>query len=307
MQLERHVADFVQKQRAAIGLLKAAAAHGLRAGKSAALVAEEFALQQVFGDGSGVDGHKRAIGARGMLVQRARHQLFAGAGFAGDHHRDVALAQAADGTEHVLHGGRLAQHFGRLGHALFADLFALAFFHRAADQLHRLGQIKRLGQVFKGAALEGAHRAVQVRERRHDDDGQAGVLGFDFFEQVQAGASGHADIAHQDLRAFIVCRSAQRRQYIARIGKAAGRQVLPQQCLLQHEADGLVIIYDPNRLHVVGTLVSLSVCYGNGIRILKSVRPGTLSTSISPWCCCTKVCANVSPSPEPPSLPDTSG
>jgi hypothetical protein len=28
--------------------------------------------------------------------------------------------------------------------------------------------------------------------------------------------------------------------------------MLAQQRLLQHEADGLVIIYDPNRLHVVG-------------------------------------------------------
>jgi hypothetical protein len=40
---------------------------------------------------------------------------------------------------------------------------------------------------------------------------------------------------------------------------------------------------------------------------LETVRPGTLSHSIVPWCCCTKVCASVSPSPEPPSRPDTSG
>jgi hypothetical protein len=90
-----------------------------------------------------------------MLVQRARHQLLAGAGFAGDQHRDVALAQAADGAEHVLHGRRLAQHLGRRGHALLGHLLALAFLDGAADQLHRLGQVEGLGQVFEGAALEG--------------------------------------------------------------------------------------------------------------------------------------------------------
>jgi hypothetical protein len=46
---------------------------------------------------------------------------------------------------------------------------------------------------------------------------------------------------------------------------------------------------------------------GKGIKILKSVCPGALSTSIVPWCCCTKVCANVRPKPEPPSRPDTRG
>ena len=47
--------------------------------------------------------------------------------------------------------------------------------------------------------------------------------------------------------------------------------------------------------------------YGKGIRILKSVCPGTLSHSISPWCCWTKVCASVNPRPEPPSRPETRG
>ena len=34
---------------------------------------------------------------------------------------------------------------------------------------------------------------------------------------------------------------------------------------------------------------------------------GTLSHSIRPWCCCTHACASVSPRPDPPSRPDTSG
>ena len=53
--------------------------------------------------------------------------------------------------------------------------------------------------------------------------------------------------------------------------------------------------------------VGYSLAYGKGRTILKSVYPGRLSHSITPRCCCTKVCAKVSPSPLPPSLPDTSG
>ena len=45
LQVRRHVADLVEEQRAALGLLEAAAAHRLRAGEGAALVAEELATR----------------------------------------------------------------------------------------------------------------------------------------------------------------------------------------------------------------------------------------------------------------------
>jgi hypothetical protein len=166
-------------------------------------------------------------------------------------HRDVALAQAADGAEHVLHRRRLPQHLGRRAHALLGHFLALAFLHRAADQLHRLGQIEGLGQVLEGAALEGRHGAVQVGERRHDDHGQAGQLFLDLAQQVQARAPRHADVADQDLRAVLVG-GFQRLEHFAGVGEAAGGKVIAQQGLLQHEADGLVIINDPDRLHGAG-------------------------------------------------------
>jgi hypothetical protein len=135
-------------------------------------------------------------------VQRARHQLLAGAALAGDQHRDLALAEPADGAEHVLHGRRLAQHLGGQGLRACAPrgVLALAFLHGAADQLHRLGQVEGLGQVLEGAALEGRDGAVEVGEGRHDDDRQAGQLGLDLGQQVQTAAAGHADVADQHLR-----------------------------------------------------------------------------------------------------------
>ena len=45
LQLKRHVANFIQEQGAAIGLLKTSAPLALRARESAPLVAEQFALE----------------------------------------------------------------------------------------------------------------------------------------------------------------------------------------------------------------------------------------------------------------------
>jgi hypothetical protein len=77
LQIGRHVADFVEKERAAFGLLEAPAALRLRAGKRAALVAEQLGFKQIFRNGRGVDGDERLAGTRAVAMQGARHQLLA--------------------------------------------------------------------------------------------------------------------------------------------------------------------------------------------------------------------------------------
>ena len=87
LQLGGHVADFIQEERAAFGLLEAPAALLLRAGEGAALVAEELGLEQVLRHRRGIDGDKGLRRACAMSVQRARHELLAGARLPGDEHR----------------------------------------------------------------------------------------------------------------------------------------------------------------------------------------------------------------------------
>ena len=65
LQFGRHVADFVQEQRAAVGLLEAAVPLGGGAGKGAALMAEEFGLQQVLGNGGGIERDERPASRAG--------------------------------------------------------------------------------------------------------------------------------------------------------------------------------------------------------------------------------------------------
>src|SRR5204862_2673875 len=71
----------------AVRALEAAGAPTGRRGERAFLVAEDFALEQGFGNRRAVDGEERERRARTQLMDRLRHQLVAGARLAGDEHR----------------------------------------------------------------------------------------------------------------------------------------------------------------------------------------------------------------------------
>src|SRR2546428_10242038 len=78
------LADLVQEDRAAIGLLEVALTVGDGAGEAALHVAEQLALEQLGRDGGHVDGHERSGGARAQAMDGAREQLLAGARLAGE-------------------------------------------------------------------------------------------------------------------------------------------------------------------------------------------------------------------------------
>ena len=87
---QRQLGDFVEEQRAAVGGLEQARLVGMGAGEAALLVAEELAFHQLGGDRAAVDRHERPGRARALLVDRARDQFLADAGFAGDVDRRLA-------------------------------------------------------------------------------------------------------------------------------------------------------------------------------------------------------------------------
>src|SRR6185369_170489 len=300
LQVERHVADLVEEERAAVGLLKAAAPRRLRTGERAALVAEELRLEQVLRDRRGVDRDERAARARAVLVQRVGDEFLAGPRLAGDEDGDDALAQAPDRTEDVLHRRRLPEDLRHLGGNGVAGAFVQALLDGATNEVDRLRDVEGLGQVVERAALERAHRAVEVRVRGHDDDRQVAMLRLDRVEQVDPRSARHADVGHQDLRLAVL----ERGQDIARVREAAHRELLAGERLLEHEADRLVVVHDPDRFHPCPFVRSVQL---KGMTILKTVRPGSLSNSTVPWCCWMKVRASVSPRPDPPSRPETRG
>ena len=64
LQIKRHIADFVEKKRAAVGRLNQADfAFAFGAGKAARGIAVKLAFNQIFGNGGAVYRNKRRIGA----------------------------------------------------------------------------------------------------------------------------------------------------------------------------------------------------------------------------------------------------
>src|SRR2546423_4440912 len=110
-------------------------------------------------------------------------------------------------------------------------------------------------------------------------------------QELEAREAGHADVRDQHLGSA----AGEGVERILSGGERVEGDAFSRECLLDHPADGTIVVDDPDRFHVSGS------------RILNIVRPGRDSNSMTPWWYWTNVCASESPKPVPPSLPDTSG
>ena len=70
-----HFGDFVEQQRAAVGLLEFADAPRDRAGEGALLVAEQLGFEQSFGNGGAIDADERLLGAVRSARARSAPEL----------------------------------------------------------------------------------------------------------------------------------------------------------------------------------------------------------------------------------------
>ncbi len=148
--IQRNFADLVEKQRAAIGEFESPDAIAHRAGEGAADVAEEFAFEQFARDRRAIDPDQRPVAAAARLVDGARDQFLAGAGFAGDHHGCRRRRHQLDLAQRLLDRLALPDDAARIG--LDADfLLQVGVF-----QLQPLAQAVDLGerrmQFFVGLA-----------------------------------------------------------------------------------------------------------------------------------------------------------
>ena len=89
LQFQRHVADFVQKQRSLMRQLKASDGRVQGAGVGSALMAEQFAFKQPARNGGAVQRHKWFVPARALVVDSSGNEFFAGSGLALDQHSGV--------------------------------------------------------------------------------------------------------------------------------------------------------------------------------------------------------------------------
>ena len=80
------LADFIEQQGAALRRLEPAGMALYRAGKRPFFMAEQLRFRQAFAERAAVDGQKRPVAARAMVMQVAGDDLLTGAGFADNQH-----------------------------------------------------------------------------------------------------------------------------------------------------------------------------------------------------------------------------
>ena len=205
-----HVADFVEEQRAAVGLLEAADALAVGAGERALLVAEQFGLEQVFLQGRAVHLDEVARRAQRVAMDRAGDQLLAGAGLAAHQHGRIALGDLAHDAEDVLQRGAAADDpLEVVGLLLFVtevvELVAKALqLQRLVDLDLHLLDFERLLHVVEGAVLHRLDGGVDRPERGHQDERRGRVQRFRRAQHVEPVGAAHLQIADDDIEVAFV-------------------------------------------------------------------------------------------------------
>ena len=109
LNVERQVADLVEKDRRVVRELEASDLSRQRSGERALLAAEQFALDERARNRRAVDAHHDAAVARALFVNLRRDELLAGSGFAEQQHRRVGGGNLARLLEHPLDGSGLVR------------------------------------------------------------------------------------------------------------------------------------------------------------------------------------------------------
>ena len=198
-----HVADFVQEKGATIALLKFAdALHG-GAGEGAAFVTEEFAFEELFGDGGAIDSEERLGAAIRVVINGAGDKFFAGAAFAGDESGGIGGGQLTDNFEHLLHALATANDalfvvFGFEKRLIRDDLLHVTRgLEGVGDNFFEFWDVERLKEIIVGAKLHGLDGGLRGAVGGHEDDQQLGVDLADAAKGFEAGNAAHANV-HQD-------------------------------------------------------------------------------------------------------------
>ena len=152
---ERHVADLVQEDRAAIGRLEQPLVRLHRAAERAARMAEELGFEQRLGNRPAVDGDERLVAARARPVDRAGQELLARSRVAEDQHARIGIGDAARLPQQVLHlraprddaGAPFAGGFRSVARGVPRER------HCRRDLLQQLLAVERLGEEPEYAAL----------------------------------------------------------------------------------------------------------------------------------------------------------
>ena len=175
LQVQRNIANFIEEERSAVGLLKLAHMVRVRICESALDVAEQFALKQRFSNRTSIHRHHRLAAAQALSMYFARQHILAGAIFAGDENRGIGGCNFINGFPDGCHRlGRAPEH------RFFASLRMTGF------PPHRLP-----GLVPSGG--QSGHQLLIV-PRLHDEIERSAL--HSFYSQLDIGVCGEQHHLH---------------------------------------------------------------------------------------------------------------
>ncbi len=222
--------------------------------------------------------------ALAVIVQRARHQLLAGAGLAVDHHRQVGGREPGDGAVDLLHRRAAADQRqasssdGSAGLAWAAS--ETGCFSARPTTASSSCRSKGLGRYSKAprwvALHRGDQRAIARSSRPPRRSGRMrrmrGIRSSPFSSGITTSVMTRSPSP-----------SSTQRHSVAALPVAAHLVAGAAQRLGQHGADRAVVVGDQNgrQGHDFVQVLSFGSSYTGRCR-RNSVRPGRLSTSISP-------------------------
>ena len=108
---DRHLADFVEKQRSVVGLLETSGPAFDGARERALLMTEEFAFHQRFGQRRAIHRDKRAPVPRTQAVDGARHQFLPRSALSANEDRRSGRRDLLDHRKDFFHRRRIACQF----------------------------------------------------------------------------------------------------------------------------------------------------------------------------------------------------
>ncbi len=164
-------------------------------------MSEQLAFDQLARNRSHVDRDKRPGAPLAEIVQRARHQLLAGAALASDHDRQIGAHKASNRPIYLLHRGRAAdQRQLLLGIGLGSrERCGLRRAQRPLDDVDQFAKVERFRQVFERAPLGRLDRSQQRRLRTHDNDAQIRAQPPDARNKIETILVGHHHIGDDQI------------------------------------------------------------------------------------------------------------
>lgn len=197
LQVRREVADLVEEERAAVGRLELACPVCAGVGEGPLDVAEEFALEERFGDGSHIHGDHQFAVARRAVVDLAGEHLLAGAVLARDEDVGIGGRHLLDDLADAHHGGTRSPEHGLFLRQLALDL--LQTLHLALRAGQRTGVAQGGDQPFVVPGLDheidrpvahGPHRQVDVGIGGEEHHLDVGPVALDLLQPVEPFVAG---------------------------------------------------------------------------------------------------------------------